>query len=125
MARETSGIFRRLRLNIPFGEKIKNLGMAQKQMVEIAKALTFHARILILDEPTASLTQQEVDALFGIIRELKAEGVSIVYISHRLEEIFQLCDRVDGHPGRPLHRNPLGRRHLQGRTRVRHGRPQP
>ncbi len=94
MARETSGIFRRLRLNIPFGEKIKNLGMAQKQMVEIAKALTFHARILILDEPTASLTQQEVDALFGIIRELKAEGVSIVYISHRLEEIFQLCDRV-------------------------------
>jgi ABC-type sugar transport system ATPase subunit len=52
--------------------------MAQKQMGEIAKALTFHSRILILDEPTASLTQQEVDALFGIIRELKAEGVSIV-----------------------------------------------
>jgi ABC-type sugar transport system ATPase subunit len=94
MAREMDGIFRRLRLNIPRNEKIKNLGMAQKQMVEIAKALTFHSRILILDEPTASLTQQEVDALFGIIRELKAEGVSIVYISHRLEEIFQLCDRV-------------------------------
>jgi ABC-type sugar transport system ATPase subunit len=94
MAREMNGIFKRLRLNIPYNEKIKNLGMAQKQMVEIAKALTFHSRILILDEPTASLTQQEVDALFGIIRELKGEGVSIVYISHRLEEIFQLCDRV-------------------------------
>jgi ABC-type sugar transport system ATPase subunit len=68
--------------------------MAQKQMVEIAKALTFESRILILDEPTASLTQQEVDALFSIIRGLKAQGVSIVYISHRLEEIFELCDRV-------------------------------
>ncbi len=94
MAREMDRIFKRLRLNIPYNEKIKNLGMAQKQMVEIAKALTFHSRILILDEPTASLTQQEVDSLFGIIRELKGEGVSIVYISHRLEEIFALCDRV-------------------------------
>jgi ABC-type sugar transport system ATPase subunit len=68
--------------------------MAQKQMVEIAKALTFESRILILDEPTASLSQQEVDALFSIIRGLKSQGVSIVYISHRLEEIFALCDRV-------------------------------
>ena len=68
--------------------------MAQKQLVEIAKALTFNARILIMDEPTASLTEREVVALFDIIRHLKADGVSIVYISHRLEEIFEICDRV-------------------------------
>ena len=70
------------------------MGMAQKQMIEIAKALTFHSKILILDEPTASLTHREVDALFRIVRQLRAERVAIVYISHRLEEIFELCDRV-------------------------------
>ncbi|MDR0583505.1 MAG: sugar ABC transporter ATP-binding protein [Treponema sp.] len=94
MALKMDDIFKSLHINIPVDEKIKNLGMAQKQMVEIAKALTFRSRILILDEPTASLTQQEVDALFEIIRGLKSQGVSIVYISHRLEEIFTLCDRV-------------------------------
>jgi ABC-type sugar transport system ATPase subunit len=94
MAGRVKAIFENLRIAIPVDEKIKNLGMAQKQMVEIAKALTFKSRILILDEPTASLTLQEVNALFSIIRGLKAQGVSIVYISHRLEEIFNLCDRV-------------------------------
>ena len=101
MAIKMESILKRLRISIPMDEKIKNLGMAQKQMVEIAKALTFESRILILDEPTASLTQEEVDALFSIIRSLKKSGVSIIYISHRLEEIFNLCDRVtvirDGH----------------------------
>ncbi|MDR3192830.1 MAG: sugar ABC transporter ATP-binding protein [Treponema sp.] len=94
MALKMESIFTNLRISISVDEKIKNLGMAQKQMVEIAKALTFESRILILDEPTASLTQQEVDALFAIIRDLRKHGVSIVYISHRLEEIFTLCDRV-------------------------------
>jgi ABC-type sugar transport system ATPase subunit len=94
MALKMEGIFRSLRISVPVDEKIKNLGMAQKQMVEIARALTFQSRILILDEPTASLTQEEVDALFAIIRGLRDTGVSIVYISHRLEEIFALCDRV-------------------------------
>ncbi len=87
-------IFERLSSPMDVHLKIKTLGMAQKQMIEIAKALTFDAKILILDEPTASLTQREVDALFKIIRKLKSEGVGIVYISHRLEEIFELCDRV-------------------------------
>jgi ABC-type sugar transport system ATPase subunit len=94
MALRMESIFHSLHISIPMEEKIKNLGMAQKQMVEIAKALTFQSRILILDEPTASLTQEEVDALFAIIRGLRDNGVSIVYISHRLEEIFILCDRV-------------------------------
>jgi ABC-type sugar transport system ATPase subunit len=94
MALKTESLFKGLHIAIPVDEKIKNLGIAQKQMVEIAKALSFESRILILDEPTASLTQEEVDALFTIIKNLKNSGVSIVYISHRLEEIFTLCDRV-------------------------------
>ncbi len=94
MAEDAKKIFERLNSSIDVNVKIKTLGMAQKQMIEIAKALTFDAKILILDEPTASLTQREVDALFTIIRKLKEEGVGIVYISHRLEEIFQVCDRV-------------------------------
>ncbi len=94
MAEQTERVFQRLKVSIPLDEKIKNLGMAQKQMIEIAKALSVESKILILDEPTASLTQQEVDALFTIIRGLRDEGVGIVYISHRLEEIFALCDRV-------------------------------
>ncbi|MDR2048328.1 MAG: sugar ABC transporter ATP-binding protein [Treponema sp.] len=96
-----TSILKRLDISIPFNEKIKNLGMARKQMIEIAKALVFKSRILILDEPTASLTQNEVNLLFTIIRDLKRNGISVAYISHRLEEIFLLCDRVtvirDGH----------------------------
>jgi len=94
MAEKYEGIFRQLNSGIDMHCKVKDLGMAQKQMVEIAKALTFDAKILIMDEPTASLTQREVSALFDIIRMLKKKGVSIVYISHRLEEIFEVCDRV-------------------------------
>ncbi len=87
-------IFELLETHMDLDQRISDMGMAKKQMVEIAKALTFHAKILILDEPSASLTQREVDALFSVIRKLKAQGISIIYISHRLEEIFQLCDRV-------------------------------
>jgi ABC-type sugar transport system ATPase subunit len=94
MRGEVTRIFKLLNTSIDADTKIKDLGMAKKQMVEIAKALTFNAKILILDEPTASLTQREVEALFTIIRKLKSQGVGIVYISHRLEEIFELCDRV-------------------------------
>lgn len=94
MALDVKRIFKMLNTKIDLYAKIKELGMAQKQMVEIAKALTFDSKILILDEPTASLTQIEVDALFEIIKKLRASGVGVVYISHRLEEIFEVCDRV-------------------------------
>lgn len=101
MRKEATRIFASMKVALDLNERVENLGMAQKQMVEIAKALTFESKVLILDEPTASLTQREVDALFNILRKLKSDGVSIVYISHRLEEIFELCDRVtvicDGH----------------------------
>jgi len=94
MKNNAEKIFKKLNTVIDLDSEIRNLGMAQKQMVEIAKALTFDAKIIIFDEPTASLTEREVDALFKIIRKLKNEGRGICYISHRLEEIFELCDRV-------------------------------
>ena len=87
-------VFTSLSTKMDLDTKVKNISMAQKQMVEIAKALTFNTNVLIMDEPTASLTETEVNALFEIIRKLKAQGVSIVYISHRMEEIFEVCDRV-------------------------------
>lgn len=94
MRKKANEIFKRLNTAMDLDITIKHLGMAQKQMVEIAKALTFDANIIIFDEPTASLTQREVTALFEIINNLKKEGLGIVYISHRLEEIFEICDRV-------------------------------
>jgi len=94
LRQEARRIFKLMNISMDLNDRVEDLGMAQKQMLEIAKALTFQSKILILDEPTASLTQREVDALFAILRKLKADGVAIAYISHRLEEIFGLCDRV-------------------------------
>ena len=74
--------------------EVRKLSMPQQQLVEIARALGAGARILIMDEPTSSLTQVEVKLLFGVIRELRASGVGVVYISHRLDEIFTVADRV-------------------------------
>jgi len=73
---------------------VAKLGVAQQQMVEIAKALSQNARILVMDEPTAALSDRETERLFGVIRRLKQEGVAIVYISHRLAEVFELGDRI-------------------------------
>ncbi len=70
------------------------LSTAQKQMVEVARALSFNARLIIMDEPTSSLTETETQTLFEIIRRLKARGVSVVFISHRMVELFQISDRV-------------------------------
>ena len=80
--------------DISFDAKVDDLGVAAKQMVEIAKALTYDANILIFDEPTAALTSKDVRALFGTIARLKASGISMMYISHRMEEIFEIADRV-------------------------------
>jgi rhamnose transport system ATP-binding protein len=74
--------------------EVSTLGMPQQQIVEIAKALGTNAKVLILDEPTASLTEREVQNLFRVLRELRAHGVGLIYISHRLEEITEIADRV-------------------------------
>jgi D-xylose transport system ATP-binding protein len=73
---------------------IRNLGIGQQQLVEIAKALSHEARILVLDEPTAALTDAEVATLFGILNKLRARGVGMIYISHKLEEVLSISDRV-------------------------------
>jgi methyl-galactoside transport system ATP-binding protein len=70
------------------------MSVSQRQMVEIAKAVSYNAKIIVLDEPTSSLTEPEVNKLFSIIRDLKAKGVSFVYISHKMDEVFQICDEV-------------------------------
>ena len=74
--------------------KVSNLSVAQKQTVEIAKCLSYNSKIIILDEPTASLTDKEAEVLFSLINDLKNKGVSFIYISHRMEEIFNLSDRI-------------------------------
>ncbi|WP_297161172.1 sugar ABC transporter ATP-binding protein [Thermogemmatispora sp.] len=73
---------------------VASLSVAEQQLVEIARAISFRARVLIFDEPTATLTEQEIARLFTVIRQLTAQGVAVLYISHRLDEIFQIADRV-------------------------------
>lgn len=74
--------------------KIKNLSIAEKQMVEIAKAISNNAKVIIMDEPTSALTDNEVAMLFKIIKDLKAKGVAIIYISHKMDEIYEITDRI-------------------------------
>ena len=83
-----------LRIDIDPGEMVGNLPVSKQQMVEIAKALSINAKILIMDEPTSALTAKEIDELFRIIRKLREDGCGIVYISHRLEELQHIVDRV-------------------------------
>ena len=83
-------------LNLPISAKtpVGELGIGSQQLVEIAKALSQNAKILVLDEPTAALTESEVETLFDILRSLKARGVGMIYISHKLGEVFEMSDRI-------------------------------
>src|SRR2546423_1409110 len=92
--REALELFSRLKVDIDPESRISELTVAQQQAVEIAKAISLDARILVMDEPTAALTSQETERLFQLIDELKRRGIGIVYVSHRMEEIFRLADRV-------------------------------
>jgi D-xylose transport system ATP-binding protein len=91
---DTRRVFERFKLDIDPTIQVRELGMGQKQLVEIARALAKKARILILDEPTSALTEREVQSLLAIIRELRGSGVSSVYISHKLDEVFTISDRI-------------------------------
>ena len=92
--RRAEQVFERLAVSIPLNVPCSTLSVAQQQIVEIARALLQDAGVLIMDEPTAALTPREVDRLLAIVHELKAQGIGIVYVSHRLNEVFAVCDRV-------------------------------
>jgi rhamnose transport system ATP-binding protein len=92
--RAAQGLFRQLDVQIDVGSPVRGLSMADQQLIEIAKSLSVDARVLILDEPTASLSAHEVERLFTIVRRLRDRGVSVLFVSHRLDEVFQLCDRA-------------------------------
>ncbi|MBD3287948.1 ATP-binding cassette domain-containing protein [candidate division KSB1 bacterium] len=92
--RSTQKILDGLQVQISSRSLVKELGVAEQQMVEVAKALSLHAKILIMDEPTSALTEKEIEELFKTINRLKKSGTSIIYISHRLEELFEIGDRV-------------------------------
>ena len=94
MEAEAAKILGDLKIDIDPRQTVGDLPVSKQQMVEIAKALSIHAKILIMDEPTSSLTAKEIEELFRIIRQLKADGCGIVYISHRLEELKAIVDRV-------------------------------
>jgi ribose transport system ATP-binding protein len=92
--RRAEELFRRLKMNIDPNEPLGRLSVGKQQMVEIAKAVSHRLRILILDEPTAALTDAEIDELFAIMRDLASRGVGMIHISHRLDEIHRIADRV-------------------------------
>lgn len=94
MYADTKAIFDELGINIDPREKVAKLTVSEMQMVEIAKAFSYNAKIVIMDEPTSSLSEKEVSHLFTIIEKLKQRGCGIIYISHKMEEIFKICDAI-------------------------------
>ena len=94
MAEKTKEVLDSLKIDLDPNEIVGNLSVSKQQMVEIAKALSIHAKVLVIDEPTSALTAKEINELFRIINQLKKEGCGIVYISHRLEELGHVADRV-------------------------------
>ncbi len=94
MRRAADALFTELDVRFDVNAPVRGLSMADQQLIEIAKSLSVEARVLILDEPTASLSAHEVERLFAIVRRLRDRGVSILFVSHRLDEVFALCDRA-------------------------------
>ena len=94
MFRDTASLFQELHIDIDPRAALGVLRTAQRQMVAIARGVSLGAKVLVLDEPTSSLAEREVTLLYGLIRRLKSQGTSIVYISHRFDELFAICDRV-------------------------------
>jgi inositol transport system ATP-binding protein len=93
MAAETRAITARLGLRLRPMSVVRELRVAEQQMVEIARALSMKSRLIVMDEPTSALSSSEVEKLFRIVRDLKAQGLSIIFVTHRLEEVMQICDR--------------------------------
>ena len=94
MRREAAAVFEQLGVRLDPDRLARGLSIADQQLVEIAKALTTNARVIVMDEPTAALTSTEVERLFGIVETLREHGNAVLFVSHRLEEIFAICQRV-------------------------------
>ena len=94
MYRDTKAIFDELGIDVDPRQKVADLTVSQMQMIEIAKAFSYNAKIVIMDEPTSSLSEKEGNHLFGIIEKLKDRGCGIIYISHKMDEIFRICDEI-------------------------------
>ncbi len=94
MKKEASDLFRRLGMTVNLTQPMKNMSVSQRQMCEIAKAISYNAKVIVLDEPTSSLMAQEVEKLFQMMRVLKSQGIALIYISHKMDEIFEICDDV-------------------------------
>lgn len=94
MLQETRKLLSSLKVEIASDAYMRDLSVAQCQLIEIVKAISIHARVVIMDEPTSAITEHEVKTLFDQIRRLKADGVAIIYISHKMDEIFEICDTV-------------------------------
>ena len=94
MMAEATQFFKDIGIQVDLKAKMKTMSVAQRQMVEIAKAVSYNAKVIVLDEPTSSLTDNEVEKLFSIMSDLKKKGISFIYISHKMDEVFQCCDDV-------------------------------
>lgn len=94
MRKEANDLFRRLGMTVNLTQPMRTMSVSQRQMVEIAKAISYNAKVIVLDEPTSSLMAQEVEKLFQMMRKLCEQGISLIYISHKMDEIFEICDEV-------------------------------
>ena len=93
LAEDTERLTRRIGLDRSPNTLVRQLSVAEQQMVEIARALSMQSKLIVMDEPTSALSQSEVENLFKLVLELKAEGISTIFVTHRLEEVFRICDR--------------------------------
>ena len=94
MKKKASELFRKLGMTVNLNQPMRNMSVSQRQMCEIAKAISYNSQVIVLDEPTSSLTVQEVEKLFEMMRMLRDQGISLIYISHKMDEIFEICDEI-------------------------------
>ena len=94
MKKEASDLFRKLGITVNLTQPMKKMSVSKRQMCEIAKAISYNSKVIVLDEPTSSLTAPEVAKLFKMMRQLKAQGIALIYISHKMDEIFEICDEI-------------------------------
>lgn len=101
MYKEAADLFRSLGMHVNLNQPMRNMSVSQRQMCEIAKAISYNSKVIVLDEPTSSLMGQEVEKLFDMMRMLRDKGIALIFISHKMDEVFEICDEVsilrDGH----------------------------